>query len=144
MQVSQLMNSTVISVGTDASVEEAAQLLAHYDIGALPVVTRGGKLRGIVTDRDIVLRAVAGEDGAQRTTVGDIMTRNVYSITPEAGVDEAAGIMAEKRIRRLPVAKDGTLLGILSLADIARSRLYDTEASAALSEISAPGRKNPR
>lgn len=137
MLVNNLMNSNVISVTPETSATEAARLLAHYNIGALPVTQSDGKLRGIITDRDIVLHCVAGDSEPNKTPVSSMMTRNVASITPDADVREAASIMAHEKVRRLPVMKNGMLVGMISLADIARSRTCDMEACVALTQISS-------
>jgi CBS domain-containing protein len=141
MQVSNLMNPNVITISPDATAAEAARLLSHYDIGSLPVTLPDGRLRGIITDRDIVLRCVAGDGEPYQTNVSDLMTRNVVTISPDADIREAASLMASQKIRRLPVTRNGRLVGILSLADIARSRSCDMEACLALSKISTSGKK---
>jgi CBS domain-containing protein len=135
------MNPNVITISPDATAAEAARLLSHYDIGSLPVTLPDGRLRGIITDRDIVLRCVAGDGEPYQTNVSDLMTRNVVTISPDADIREAASLMASQKIRRLPVTRNGRLVGILSLADIARSRSCDMEACLALSKISTSGKK---
>ena len=114
----------------------AARLLARHNVGALPVCGPEGNLRGMVTDRDIVLRCVAAEEDPARTRVKDIMTRGCAAVAPDADPREAARLMAEKQVRRLPVVEDGRVVGVVSLGDLARSQRYDMEASKALSEIS--------
>lgn len=141
MLVNNLMNPNVITISPEASAAEAARLLSHYDIGSLPVAQSDGKLRGIITDRDIVLRCVAGDGEPYQTNVSDLMTRNVVTISPDADIREAASLMSAEKIRRLPVTKSGKLVGIISLADIARSKNCDMEACLALSKISTSGKR---
>ena len=138
MLVSALMNSNVVSVSPETDVSHAVQLLTHYDIGVLPVTQGDGTLRGIVTDRDILTRCVAHGSELSQLTVGDVMTRSVVTVSPDADIREAASVMASHRVRRLPVARDKRLVGIISLADIARARSCDMEACLALSKISSP------
>ncbi len=137
MQVSQLMNPHVIYIEPEEEVSVAARMLARYNIGSLPVCTPGGKLRGIVTDRDIVLRCVAAGSAPAGTHVSSIMTREVASVSPECSLSEAAAVMAREKVRRLPVVENGRIAGILSLCDIIRAGKCDAEVSLALTEISS-------
>ncbi len=136
MKVSELMNKNVISISPDESTSLAARLLYRHNIGSLPVCSSEGKLRGIVTDRDIVLRCVAAESDPEHTPVREIMSRSPVSAAPDDDVRLAADIMAAHQIRRLPVTSDGKLVGMLSLGDIAKTNSCNMEASRALSEIS--------
>ena len=105
------------------------------NLGALPVTDRGGKLVGMLTDCDIVLRCVALGGDARTMTAGDVMTRGVVTATPDVKVDDAAKRMGRGQVRRLPVVENGKLVGMLSLADMARK--CDMEAAAALADISS-------
>lgn len=136
MKVNELMNRNVISVSPDETTSLAARLLYRHNVGSLPVCSAEGKLRGIVTDRDIVLRCVAAESDPEHTPVREIMSRAPVSASPNDDVRLAADIMAAHQIRRLPVTSDGKLVGILSLGDIAKTNSCNMEASRALSEIS--------
>ncbi|NLG52437.1 MAG: CBS domain-containing protein [Clostridiales bacterium] len=138
MQVRQLMNTNVVSLLPDDSVSHAARLLQRHNVGSLPVCAQDGRLRGIVTDRDIVLRCVASESPPEETRVREIMTRGVVSVTPDDDVREAAHLMAAEQIRRLPVVENNRVIGMLSIADMARNHAFDMETSKALSEISMP------
>ncbi|MDR0671517.1 MAG: CBS domain-containing protein [Oscillospiraceae bacterium] len=137
MLVSELMSSHVISVLPDETASSAARLLDRHNIGALPVCARDGRLYGIVTDRDIVLRCVAAESDPEQTRVREIMSRGVVGVAPGEDVREATRLMAERQVRRLPVVEDGRVVGMLALGDLARRHQFDMEASKALSEISA-------
>jgi len=136
MLVQDLMNPNVITVEPGASATLAARLLSRYNVGALPVCGADKKLRGIVTDRDIVLRCVAAEDDPAQTPVRDIMSRAPATLSPTQDILSAAQTMAQHQVRRLPVVKGGKIVGIVSLGDVARSHRYDMEAALALSEIS--------
>ena len=136
MKVFDLMSESVVSVGTNEPITAAARLLKKYNIGALPVCDDKGRLKGMVTDRDIALRCVAADLSPNKSTVSDIMTRGAVTIDENAYIGDAARIMAEAQIRRLPVCRDGTLVGMLSLGDLARNTECDAEAAEALCEIS--------
>lgn len=136
MQVRDLMNPSVISVSTTDSTALAARLLSRHNIGSLPVCTTDGRLRGIVTDRDIVLRCIAAEEDPAQTPVREVMTRGCYTVGPEDDCRQATQLMAARQVRRLPVVENGKLVGMLSLGDLSRSHRFDMEASQALSEIS--------
>ena len=141
MKVSELMNSNVIMLKPEDSASRAATLFARHNIGALPVCSKDGILRGIVTDRDVVLRCVAGECRPEETTVREIMTRGVASVSPEDDVRAAAHLMSVEQVRRLPVVKEGRVVGMISLADMARNSAFDMEASKTLCDITAPPSK---
>ena len=136
MQVKDLMEGSVVSVTPDETAAEAARLLARHNVGSLPVCGEDGGLRGVVTDRDIVLRCVAAEEDPAQTPVRDIMTRSCATVTPGDDCREATRLMALHQVRRLPVVEDGKLVGVISLSDLARSGRYDIEAAQALCEIS--------
>ena len=136
MTVQELMNPKVITIEPSASAALAARLLSRYNVGSLPGCTPDRKLRGIVTDRDIVLRCVAPEEDPAQTPVRDIMSRSPATLAPSQDVHAAALAMAAHQVRRMPVVENSKLVGILSLGDLAKSHRYDMEAAQALSEIS--------
>lgn len=137
MKVAEIMSSSVVSVRPDDTVSTAARLMARYELGSLPVTGEEGKLKGMVTDRDIVTRCVAPGDRAESTPVREIMTKRVNGISPGEDARAAANVMAHRRVRRLPVTgPDGTVIGMVSLGDIAGCAEADMEAARALSEIS--------
>lgn len=141
MKVSELMNGNVVTLKPDDTVTHAATLFARHNIGALPVCTSDGKLRGIVTDRDIVLRCVAGQYQPEETGVREIMTRGVSWVSPEDDVRAATHLMSAEQVRRLPVVEGGRVVGMITLGDIARKTAFDMEASRAFCDISTPRRK---
>jgi len=117
--VRELMTADPRTVEPTTSTVEAAQIMREEDAGRVPVV-EGDQLVGIVTDRDIVLRVVAEARDPRTVTVGEIASRQLVTIDPEQSVDEAARLMAEHQVRRLPVVEeDGQLVGIVAQADIA-------------------------
>ena len=137
MLVSEVMSCQVISMSTDEPCTRAARLISRYNIGAVPVCGENGRLRGIVTDRDIVLRCVASENDPDLTPVKEIMSRCVLSVSPESSVTEAADIMSKGQIRRLPVVSKGKLVGVISLSDISRCPECSSAASDAFAKISS-------
>lgn len=136
MRVSELMSRVTVTVAPEDSVACAARLMDRHSVGALPVCSRDGRLRGIITDRDIVVRCVAGDREPEHTPVKAVMSRHTLAVPPEADLREAALYMAQGQVRRLPVTENGRLRGMLSLADLARLRSYDMETARALAEIS--------
>ncbi len=141
MQVRDLMSQGVVSIAPGDSTALAARLLARHDIGSLPVVGEDGRLRGILTDRDIILRCVAAEDDPAKIPVRDIMTRNCAVVFPDDDAREAGRMMAAQQVRRLPVTEDGRVVGMVSLGDLALSQAYDMETSKALTDISEDAKK---
>ena len=136
MKVFDIMSDHIVTVGLREPVSAAARLLKQYNIGAGPVCDDRGSLRGMITDRDIAVRCVANGLSASETKTGDIMTRGVITVNDNAHIGEAARLMADAQVRRLPVCHNGLLVGMLSLADLARNTDCDTEAAEALCEIS--------
>ena len=136
MQVKDLMNPSVVTVEPTASAALAARLISRHNVGSLPVCGEDRRLRGVVTDRDIVLRCVAAEEDPAQTPVRDIMTRGCATVSPDADCREATRLMSLHQVRRLPVVENGRLVGMISLADVARSGRFDMEAAQALCEIS--------
>jgi CBS domain-containing protein len=119
MKVSEIMTREPVSVGPDATLGEVATLMKQEDCGSLPVV-EDARLIGIVTDRDIVIRAVAAGKDAKTTCVSDVMSADPITVRPDDDVDVAEREMRERQVRRLPVVEDGKLVGILVTAQIAR------------------------
>jgi CBS domain-containing protein len=119
------------------SLADAAQMMKEEDVGSLPVVDDDGRLIGIVTDRDIVVRAVAERVDPQSVTVGDVASRELVTVEPEQDLDEALTLMAGHRVRRLPVVEDGRLVGMLAQADVA-IEAKEKNTGEMLEEISQP------
>ncbi len=137
MLVSELMNKNVVTISPDEPASLAARLLFRHNIGSIPVCGEDGKLRGIVTDRDITLRCVAADNDPETTPVREIMSRCVISVDPDEDVKNASAKMSSGQVRRLPVVKEGKLVGVIALGDMASSNACDMEAGRALSEISS-------
>jgi CBS domain-containing protein len=136
MRCREIMTSAVRTAASDTPLREVAVLMREGDMGAVPIVD-GGKLVGIVTDRDIVVRAVAESKDAA-TPVAEAMTSEIFSVGPDDFVFEAIRLMGDKQVRRIPVVTDsGELAGIISMADIALEIEDQREIAEALEEISS-------
>jgi CBS domain-containing protein len=118
------------------NVYEVAIKMRDLNVGAIPIVDHG-RLVGMITDRDIVVRGIA-EKHPGSTQVTEIMSDQLITVAPDTSVQEAAEQMARHQIRRLPVVENGRLIGIVSLGDLATNRYSDESAGRALTEISEP------
>lgn len=137
MKVKEIMSKTVASIQSDETVERAAQLMKQYDCGSIPVCCQG-KLEGIVTDRDIALRCIAEGKDTKQQKVKDIMTSSPATGSPEMDVHDAARMMSEKQIRRLPIIDNNNIVGIVALGDISVEPNLQDNAQDALKDISQP------
>lgn len=137
MKVEQLMSRSVIKVHPEESVAVASRTLTHYNIGVLPVCDSEGKLRGVLTDRDVVTRCVAANRSPKETKVSEIMTRNVVSAKADMDTGVAAHLMGRLQVRRLPVTENGYVKGMISLGDLACREESIMDAADALSDISS-------
>jgi len=136
MKVSELMTSKPVTVKPDATCAEAATLMKQEDIESVPVV-EDARLVGIVTDRDIVVRAIAAGRDPKTRRVSEIMSADPVTVSPDDDVAVAERVMAERQIRRLPVVKDGKLVGIVVTAQIARAEPA-RKTGEVMRDISAP------
>ena len=117
IQDAMTSNPTTIEPGTPA--REAAKLMKTEDIGSLPIV-EDARLIGMITDRDLAIRVLA-EDKDAGTAIGEIASKDLVTVDPQQSLEEAARLMAEHQIRRIPVVEeDGKLVGILAQADVAQ------------------------
>lgn len=131
-----LMTKDVRTATRSMSLREVAVLMRDGDMGAVPVVDEG-RLTGIITDRDIVVRCVA-EGGDASITVGEAMTSELFTVSPEDFVFEAIRLMGDKQVRRIPVVdENGELVGIIAMADVALETEDELEIAETLEEISS-------
>jgi len=138
MKVKDIMSTDIACIGLDDSIQKAAQLMKRYDVGSLPVC-RQDEVVGIVTDRDIALRSVAEGQDIKSQTVRDVMSQDVLVGEPDMNVHEAAKMMSQNQIRRLPIVNNGHLVGMVSLGDISLEPDLQDDAEEALRDISEPG-----
>ena len=137
MKVQDLMTRDPATLAPEATCAEAATLMKQEDCGSIPIV-RDGKLVGILTDRDIVVRCIAAGKDARSCRVSDCMSADPVCIGPDADATEAERVMADRQIRRLPVVDDGKLCGIVVIGQLARRERDDERVGETLKEISEP------
>jgi len=134
MNIRQVMTPNPQCVSPGDSIQNAARIMRDCDTGAVPVVENGRPV-GIVTDRDIVVRAVA--DGGQlNRPVREIVSGDVVCVTPDMSTREAEDLMSEHQVRRLPVVEGDRIVGIVSLGDIAVKEARDSRSGDTLEHIS--------
>ena len=112
MKARDIMTPGVISISEDSTIEDAARLLARHRISGLPVVNAAGALVGLVTEYDLIAK--------EGHTVADIMSRGVISVSPDTDVEEVSHLLANRRIRRVPVIEGDRMVGIVSRSDLVR------------------------
>jgi CBS domain-containing protein len=133
-----IMTSNPAAVRPESSVREVAKIMRSENTGIVPVVDDSGRLLGVVTDRDIVMRTLASDETPIEATARDVMTDEVEAVTPDEELHDVVRLMGEHQIRRVPVVERGDrLVGIISMADVATRADYDEDLQEALEEISA-------
>jgi CBS domain-containing protein len=126
------------TVTPESSLFDGAALMKSEDTGIIPVVDESRTLQGVVTDRDIVIRALAERRQVEGLTARDVMTTDVEAVTPDEPLSEVIEIMSKSQVRRVPVVdRNDRLLGIISMADIANRADYDEDLQEALENISS-------
>jgi CBS domain-containing protein len=130
-KVREVMTEDPVVLPKDATIVEAARLMRDHGIGDV-IVTDGDRAQGIVTDRDIVVRAVAEGSDPGQVRVEDVLSGDLAAVTPEDSVERAIALMREKAIRRVPVVESGKAVGVVSIGDLAIER----DADSALADIS--------
>lgn len=144
MNLTQVMSSDVQLASPDMPISEAAAMMASNDVGVLPV-GENDRLVGVITDRDITVRAVADGKDPRSTKVRDVMSSGVRWIYDDASTKEAAQVMSKNQIRRLPVINhDKRLVGIVSIGDFAVESSEIRPAAEALSGVSKGAEKHHR
>jgi CBS domain-containing protein len=130
--IDEMMTTDLRTVRDGATIEEAARVMRDADIGDVIVLDEDGRVSGIVTDRDLVVRAVADGVDPAEGQVGSILNGAVVSIAPDESVDTALDLMRDHKIRRLPVIDDDRLVGVVTLGDLA----IDRQPGSTLADIS--------
>ncbi len=133
MQVSVLLQgkgSDVVTVGPDTTTEEVVAVLARHRIGAVVVSSDGSAIEGVLSERDVV-RALAQQGAAALgRRAADLMTAAVVTCQPDSTVEELMSTMTERRIRHVPVAVEGRLVGVVSIGDVVKDRIAGLEHEA--------------
>ena len=138
MKLSNIMTGGIETITPQASLAEAAKKMASQDIGSLPVCAERRRVVGIITDRDITVRAVARGMDPNHTRVEEVMTRDVLCCTSDADVEQACELMEKRQVRRLLVTDGSDLpIGIVSLGDIALC-LRESQSGGVLKKVSEP------
>ena len=135
-QVRDVMTPSVRTASPGQSLAEAAEVMKAEDVGSVPVVEEG-RLVGILTDRDIVIGAVAERRDPQTVKVDEVASRELVTVEPDQDLDEALALMARHRVRRLPVVEEGRLVGMLAQADVALEA-KEKKVGETVEEISQP------
>jgi CBS domain-containing protein len=112
--------SHVYSIGPDATVLDALRLMAEHEVGALPVL-EGDRVVGIITERDYARKVILLERSSRTTPVRDIMMKRVPYVEPTRSVEECMALMTDKRVRHLPVLRDGRMIGLVSIGDLVKA-----------------------
>ncbi|MFC4098715.1 CBS domain-containing protein [Paenibacillus xanthanilyticus] len=134
-KIREIMTSDVKTVSLKEDIRTVAALMRDGDVGVIPVV-EGDRCVGLVTDRDIVIRGLA--ENKASFTVEDVFSKRIISVKPETSIKDAAKLMADEQIRRLPVIENDKLVGIVSMADLALDKNSKDEAELAVSGVSQP------
>jgi CBS domain-containing protein len=137
-QIQDIMTRQVHTVRGEATLLDVARMMRDKRIGDVLVTNRDGTLRGIVTDRDIVVRADAASKPLDKTQVGEICTDELVKLAPTSTIEDAVKLMRQHAIRRVPVVHDGQAVGIVSIGDLARYKDPDS----ALAQISSAAPNN--
>jgi CBS domain-containing protein len=141
MNIRDVMTPNPRTISPQDSIQNAARIMRDEDTGVVPVVDNG-KPVGVVTDRDIVVRAVA-DDRQLNRPVRDIISTDLIAVTPDMSTREAAELMSEHQVRRLPVIDNNRLVGIVSIGDIAVKEGRDSRVGDALQHISEGVKEQP-
>ncbi len=140
MNVSEIMTRNPEAAQVTDSIIDVASMMRDLNVGFMPVLD-GDTLVGVVTDRDITLRAVAENMDVENNSIGEVMSSDLHVVSPDTDINEAARLMEEFQIRRLPVLdENGMLAGILSLGDLAVRTQNLEQAGEILEEVSEPSR----
>ena len=120
----------IYCISKDAKLREAITLLNDKNIGVVLVTDQGGKLAGVLSERDVIRRSLAQETGFRDEQVTKFMTQDVTTVTPEASVDEVMCIMTNSKIRHVPVLEGDDIKGLVSIGDVVKRKIADAENEA--------------
>ena len=138
MLVKEIMTKSPACCTSDSSLQEVAKMMVDNDCGCIPVVEDNNHKRpiGVVTDRDITVRTVAKGSNPLNMTAKSVMTKNVFTVTPDTSVEECVDLMEKHQVRRVPVVdENGNCIGMVAQADIA-IKAKDSEAEDMVEEVS--------
>ena len=141
MKVEELMTRDPATLRPESTCSEAAAVMKSKNCGSLPVV-KDGKLVGIVTDRDIVVRGLAAGKDPKSFAVSEIMTAGPATVAPGMNAEDASKLMSEKQVRRLPVVDNGRLVGMIVIGQLARHESANA-AGETLKDVSRTAKREP-
>jgi CBS domain-containing protein len=135
--IGEIMTRELSTLESSSTIAEAARQMRDNDTGAI-IIADGGEMRGLLTDRDIVVRAIADGRSPDETTAGEICSTDLVALEPNSTIGDAVEAMRKANVRRLPVSDGGTPVGIVSLGDLAMAR----DEESALADISSASPNN--
>ncbi|MGI4789287.1 MAG: CBS domain-containing protein [Janthinobacterium lividum] len=138
MIVQDIMTEYPEALGPEDTIRKAAELMRSHDYGMVPILDGMDALIGVITDRDIVVQAVAKGHGPE-TLIKECMTLQPDTVPKDLPIGQALHLMNTRQVRRLPVMESGRLIGMVSLSDIAKSNIPENEKSKTLESVSAGG-----
>jgi CBS domain-containing protein len=134
-RAADIMSKDITVIQEDETIRQAAERLAKDDIGVLPICDSNKQIKGVLTDRDIVVQVIARGKDPSSTRAREMEQGEVYTLRPDDSIQHACDMMAQHKVRRLPVVEDGRIVGMVSQADVAKSVGPD-QAGRMVSEIS--------
>jgi CBS domain-containing protein len=135
MKIREIMTKNVCCASEYDTLKAVASYMKHNNTGFIPVNNSEGNLSGIITDRDIVIRAIAENPDINSLHASDIMSRDIVTLSPDHSPIEASRLMSRAKVRRLPVTEKNKVVGVISLGDLSRSETFFSETASALCDI---------
>lgn len=120
-RASEIMSKDITVIREEETIREAAERLANDDIGVLPITDENKNLKGVLTDRDIVVQVIARGKDPENTRARELEQGDVITLRPDDSIQHACDLMAQRKVRRLPVVENGRIIGMVSQADVAKS-----------------------
>ena len=143
MDVKEIMVEKVVSIRVDATVKEAVKIMNKYEIGCL-IVAKKGEAIGIITERDVLKRIISKSKDPEVTKVSEIMSKPLIFGGPDMYVEDAARLMFKQNIKKLPIRKNGQLVGLITLSDVARVAHIQPQIVKVIEELSKKGWLPPK
>ena len=143
LDVKEIMVEKVVSIRVDATVKEAVKIMNKYEIGCL-IVAKKGEAIGIITERDVLKRIISKSKDPEVTKVSEIMSKPLIFGGPDMYVEDAARLMFKRNIKKLPIRKNGQLVGLITLSDVARVAHIQPQIVKVIEELSKKGWLPPR
>ncbi|TCT12272.1 CBS domain protein [Natranaerovirga pectinivora] len=139
MLAKEIMTTEIISCCTDTSVKEICKMMESTGVGSILVIDNN-TLKGIITDRDIVIRGIASDKDINTLKSSDVMTTKVITATPTDDIDHVIDLMSDYQIKRIPIVDNDKIKGIISLGDMSQTYILEDEAGEVLNDITEKAR----